>query len=289
MNLTIRTPILDDIEPCGRITYEAFKQINEAHGFPNLEVPTEEDGYKMVKFWIKNNRFWGRVAELDGRIVGSTFIDERSSEVSGWAIISFSLDAQGKGIGRRFMEESKERCKDIPGRRFLQHTFNTSAMGLYTSFGFDVKELIVLISGKPKSQIVPGVEVRRMKIADLEECGKLCKRVYGFDRNQELRDAIIIFTPFVAVRNGSIIAYISAADNWAQNHGVAESEESMKILIQGISSLVPDQLTFLVPGKQSSLLRWFLKERFRIIKPFTLMSMGMYNDPVGTYFTSIVY
>jgi GNAT superfamily N-acetyltransferase len=289
MSLTVRPTTLDDINPCGRIMYEAFKKINEDHGFDNLEVPTEEVGQQIAKFYIKNRHFFGIVAELNNRIVGSFFIDERCLEVFGWTILSVSIEAQGQGIGKLLFKEMLERCKSVPGVQFLQHTFNTKSLGLYSSLGFDVKEPIVLMSGNPKNRSVSGIEVRRMKISDLEECGLLCKKVYGFDRTQELRDAIIIFTPVVAVRNGSIIAYISAADNWAQSHGVAEREEDMRILIQGIGSLYSEQFSFLLPLKESSLLRWCLKEDFRIIKPFTLMSKGEYKTPVGCYLTSIVY
>ena len=289
MNLTIRPPTLDDINPCGRIMYEAFKMINDVHGFPNLEVPTEEAGKQFVKFYIKNRHFYGRVAELDNRVVGSFFMDEHNPEVFGWTIMGVSLDAQGKGIGKRLSQEMGERSRIAPGVRFLQHTFNTKTIGIYSSLGYDVRELIALISGNPKTEIPSHVEIRRMKVQDLDKCAHLSKKTYGFNRNVELRDALIFFKPYVLIRDGHITGYFSAADNWAQNHGVAETEDDMKMLIQGIGSLTSEKLLFLLPFKHSNLLRWCLNEGFRIIKPFTLMSSGRYRDPKGFYLTSIIY
>lgn len=289
MKLTIRPPTLADIDPCGRIMYEAFKMINEVHGFPNLEVPSEEAGKQFVKFYIKNCYYFGKVAELDNRIVGSIFIDEHNPEVFGWTIMGVSSDVHNKGIGKRLLQEMVERCKIAPGVRFLQHTFNTKTIAIYSSLGYDVRELVALISGNSKTAIPSHVEIRRMTVQDLDECAYLSKKIYGFDRNVELRDALIFFKPYVLIRDGHISGYFSAADNWAQNHAVAETENDMKMLIQGIGSLTSEKLLFLLPFRHSNLLRWCLNEGFRIIKPFTLMSSGEYNTPGGCYLTSIIY
>ena len=289
MDIVIREATLEDSQACGRILYHAFKNINQKHGFNNQEVPSEDSGNKMANFFIKHHNFFGRVAEYKGQISGVIFIDERNPKLIGLNIMAVSDEVQGKGIGRSLLQLVIDRCKKAPGARFLQHTFNTHALGLYTSLGFDVREPIVLIDGKPKSQVQSGVEVRRMEYKDLDSCSKLCEKVYGFSREEELKDAMYLFKPYVAVQSGVVKAYLSATDNWAQNHGVAENENDMQLLIIGIASDIPQQLSFLVPLRKSDFLRWCLNEGFRIVKPFTLMSMHEYIKPTGLYFTSINY
>ena len=288
MSVTIRTAIPADIEACGRIMHEAFKGINESHGFENTDFPTVEVGCQVAEFYICNPLYYGVVAEIGGRIVGVNFLDERNS-IRGVATVSVDPDVQGEGVGRKLMEAVLKRSRSSPDVRLLQHAFNTLSMVLYTSLGFEVKEHIMFVSGRPKSKPYTGVEVRRMQGEDLDECGALCKRVHGFQRTNELTDALKIFTPFVGLREHRVVAYASAADTWAQNHGVAESEEDMRALILGIGASMSEPLSFLLPIRQTSFFRWCLDQGLRVVKPMTLMAMGKYQEPKGCYFTSVVY
>ena len=63
------------------------------------------------------------------------------------------------------------------------------SLSLYTSLGFDVTDPCVVMSGKPRSGPVDGVEVRPLQQSDLDECGELCKKVHGFERTGSLRDS----------------------------------------------------------------------------------------------------
>jgi GNAT superfamily N-acetyltransferase len=268
--------------------HEAFKGINESHGFENTDFPTVEVGCQVAEFYICNPLYYGVVAEIGGRIVGVNFLDERNS-IRGVATVSVDPDVQGEGVGRKLMEAVLKRSRSSPDVRLLQHAFNTLSMVLYTSLGFEVKEHIMFVSGRPKSKPYTGVEVRRMQGEDLDECGALCKRVHGFQRTNELTDALKIFTPFVGLREHRVVAYASAADTWAQNHGVAESEEDMRALILGIGASMSEPLSFLLPIRQTSFFRWCLDQGLRVVKPMTLMAMGEYQEPKGCYFTSVVY
>jgi hypothetical protein len=187
------------------------------------------------------------------------------------------------------MEAVLERGRGSSGVRLLQHPFNTLSMALYASLGFEVKEPIMFVSGRPKSTPSAGYEVRRMRNEDLEACGALCQRVHGFPRTNDLRDALQAFTPFVAVRDGRVVAYASAADTWAQNHGVAETEEDMRALILGMGPSMSEPVSFLLPIRQTRFFRWCLDQGLRVVKPMTLMAMGDYQKPKGCYFTSVVY
>lgn len=288
VNVTIRSALHADIEACGHIMHKAFKGINESHGFENTDFPTAEIGCQVAAFHIHNPLYYGVVAELGGRIVGSGFLDERSL-IRGVTTVSADPDVQGKGVGRRLMVALLERSRGSSGVRLLQHPFNTLSLALYTSLGFEVKEPIIFMSGRPKSQTPVGFEIRRMRSEDLDACGALCKKVHGFERINELRDALQVFTPFVALREGRVVAYASAADTWAQNHGVAEVEEDMRALILGIGVSMPEPLSFLLPIRQTAFFRWCLDQGLSLVKPMTLMAMGEYQEPKGCYFTSVVF
>jgi hypothetical protein len=44
-----------------------------------------------------------------------------------------------------------------------------------------------------------------------------------------------------------------------------------------------------VPTRNSDLMRWCLNNSLRIVQPMTLMTVGLYNEPVGAYLPSVVY
>jgi hypothetical protein len=145
------------------------------------------------------------------------------------------------------------------------------------------------MEGKPKRKALAGVEVRALQSKDLAECASLCMRVHGFDRANELRDALELFSPLVALREGRITAYASAPFYWKLNHGVAETDEDMRALIVGAGAMNTEPPAMLVPVRQANLLRWCLREGLRVLKPMTLMATGMYQEPKGCYFSSVLY
>src|ERR1700758_1619997 len=91
-----------DAKECGRIVFEAFKSIAAQHNFPQ-DFPSPEVGTMLMSFLLAHPKFYSVVAELDGHIVGSNFLDERS-EIAGVGPISVDPSIQGKGFGRALME-----------------------------------------------------------------------------------------------------------------------------------------------------------------------------------------
>jgi hypothetical protein len=162
------------------------------------------------------------------------------------------------------------------------------SLSLYESLGFDVKEPVAVMTGKPKSDPVEGVDVRPLEEADLDECGALCEQVHGFARVNELRDALQAFAPSVALRDGRVVAYASSATFWPLNHGVAETEDDMHALLRGSAASVEEPLAFLVPLR-TGLFRWGLEEGLRLVKPMNLMAVGEYREPRGSWFPSVLY
>ena len=287
MDITIRPAAASDTEACGRIIYEAFKCIADRHRFPP-DFPTVEAGVQLATSFINHPAIFGVVAEYEGRVVGSNFLDERDS-IRGLGPITVDPLVQERGLGRRLMEAVLERGRGAAGIRLLQDSFNVLSVSLYASLGFDVSEPILVMRGKPKSKPPSGVEVRPLKDEDLSECAALCKKVHGFDRVNELRDALQLFSPYVAMREGRLVAYASAPTFWPLNHGVAETEEDMKALLLGAGAVNEEPLSFLLPVRQANFFRWCLSEGLRVIKPMTLMVMGDYQEPNGCYFVSVLY
>jgi hypothetical protein len=70
-------------------------------------------------------------------------------------------------------------------------------------------------------------------------------------------------------------------------HTVGESNEELKALI-GAAPAFPGP-GFLLPTRNSEVLRWCLEQGLRIGQPLSLMSLGLYNEPRGAFMPSILY
>ena len=146
-----------------------------------------------------------------------------------------------------------------------------------------------MVSGKPVGEVSKGVTVRPMTSEDLAEAEEFCKKVHGFERTGELRDALQTFKPFAAVRDGKIVAYASTVSMWHLNHGMAETENDMRDLLVGVSAQIQEPVSFLLPTRQADFHRWALQSGLRMVKPLTLMAKGEYYEPNGTWFPSVLY
>ena len=288
------TTVIRMIEPadrdeCARILYEAFGAIHDQHRFAR-DFPTLEAAGQLATAFISHPSIWGVVAERDGRIVGSNFLDERGP-IRGLGPITVDLEAQGHGVGRRLMEAALQRGREAEGIRLFQDAFNVGSLSLYASLGFEVREPAVVISGRPRSSPTPGVEVRPLEERDLRECEELCVRVHGFERTNELRDAleVPVLSPFVVVRDGRITAYATTLTFFPAAYGVAETEDDMGALVLGALAAGEEPASFLLPLRQSGLFRWCLGEGLRVVKPMTYMTLGQYREPKGCWVPSVLY
>jgi len=284
--VTVREIEPEDVKECARICFEAFGGADDHHRFPR-DFPSLNFAEGLMKGFVGSPFSWGVVAEMDGRIVGSNFLLE-SDPIRGVGPISVDPDHQGRGVGRKLMEAVIERGKGAPGTRLLQDSFNMLSLSLYASLGFEEREPVVVMSGKPTSGPVEGIEVRPPTEADLDQCEALCKKVHGFERTNELRGAMQAFAPFVALRDGRVSAYATTLTFWPMAHGVAETDEDMQALLRGVAAVSDDPLSILVPLR-SALFHWCLAEGLRSLKPMNLMTLGSYQEPRGSWFPSVLY
>jgi GNAT superfamily N-acetyltransferase len=278
-----------DVDECARIVYEAFGALHDYHRFPR-DFPTLDAAAQLTSNFIAHPAIWGVVAEADGRIVGSNFLDERGP-ITGVGPITVDPTAQRHGIGRRLMEAVIERSTGARGIRLFQDSFNMQSLALYASLGFEVKEPAVVMNGKPRSGPPAGIEVRPLEEGDLEQCERLCLTVHGFERTNELRDAIQVpvFSPLAAVRDGRVTAHATTLTFFPAAYAVAETEDDMRALIAGAVAAGDEPGSFLLPTRQAALLRWCLSEGLRPIKPMTYMSIGEYREPDGRWIPSVLY
>ncbi|MGD0541211.1 MAG: GNAT family N-acetyltransferase [Tepidisphaeraceae bacterium] len=287
MPVNIRPTTPTDAERCGTIVYEAFRGIAQSHGFPP-DIPSAEMAISFVEGFIGNPRIFGMLAESGGQIVGSNFLDERDP-VRGVGPITVDPAHQGKGVGRRLMEAVLDRGRSSVSIRLVQDAFNATSMSLYTSLGFEAREPLALMTGTPKGDSPPGLDARPLTESDLDAAATLCREVHGFDRKSELHDAIGKFGPIGLFRDKKLAAYLSSPTFWVFNHGVAKTERDMLDLLWAAGAANTQPLSLLVPIRRAGLFRWCLGRGLRVCKPMTLMSIGEYHEPRGSFFPSVAY
>jgi GNAT superfamily N-acetyltransferase len=289
MAIAVRAIEPADGDECARIVYEAFGGLHDYHRFPR-DFPTLESAEQLTSNFIAHPAIWGVVAEAEGRIVGSNFLDERGT-ITGVGPITVDPKAQGHGVGRRLMEAVMDRGAGARAIRLFQDSFNMQSLSLYASLGFEVKEPAVVISGRPRSGPAAGIEVRPLEEGDLEDCERLCLTVHGFERTNELRDAVQmpVLSPSVAVRDGRITAYATTLTFFPAAYAVAETEDDMRALVTGALAAGDEPASFLLPTRQAGLFRWCLSEGLRPVKPMTYMSIGEYREPDGCWIPSVLY
>ena len=286
MSVAIRRSQPSDIDVCARINYEAFKDISDRHQFPTY-FPTLEFSTEIIDLQIRSPLCFGIVAEREGAVVACGFMDERNP-IRGIGPVAVDRTFQARGTGREIMKALLERGQDARGIRLLQESFNLASLSLYASLGFEVKEPLMLMEGKFRSQPPYGFEVRPMASEDVEECAALCEKLWGCDRTSEIEDALNNYSPFVACKQGRIVAYTCAVS--ALSHSVAETEADMQALLLGAAAYSSQELlSFLLPLRYASLFRWCLQEGLRAIKPLAVMSVGEYQSPEGCWLPSFRY
>jgi len=175
MKINLRRGAIEDAAACGQIEFEAFKSISSEHNFPwdsSLETATG-----IVTMMLSNPGFYSVVAEMDGKVVGSNFLDERNP-VAGIGPITVDPAVQNQTVGRQLMLAVMERAAErkFAGVRLVQTAYHNRSLCLYTKLGFDTREPLSKINGTPIGKRIPGYDVRPATQADL--LGYL--RAWGF-------------------------------------------------------------------------------------------------------------
>jgi predicted N-acetyltransferase YhbS len=284
-DLIVRPALPEDSPICGEISYRAFSAINGAHNFP-CDFPGPEASAALLSGMFSTPGLYCVVAEIEGRIVGSNVLDERSV-IAGVGPLSVDPDVQNHGVGRKLMQVVMDRANErrAAGVRLVQAAFHNRSLSLYASLGFDVREPLSCVQGRPLERNIPGCVVRAAQSADLDACNLLSRQVHGFDRGAELAQGIQDKTAVVVERAGRITGYASGLAFFS--HATAETNLDMQALLASAESFAGPGI--LLPSRNTALLRWCLANGLRVVQPMTLMSMGLYNQPAGAWFPSISF
>ena len=285
MSIRLRQGTSEDAKTCGPICYAAFKAIADQHNF-SPDFPSPEIATTLLSELLAHPNIYGVVAELDGRVVGSNFVDERST-IAGIGPITVDPTVQNRAIGRELMHHVLERIaqRRCPGYRLVQAAYHNRSLSLYAKLGFVAREPLSTIQGTPVAVQIPGYTVRPATADDLDACNRVCASVHGHDRSGELRDAITQGTATVVEHDGRITGYATAVAFFG--HAVGETNEELKALI-GAAPAFPGP-GFLLPTRNGELFRWCLEHGLRVVQPMTLMSVGLYNEPAGAFLASVLY
>lgn len=285
--LVIRPIRSEDTESCGRVAFEAHHAVATAHNFPP-EHPSVEFSIGLMKAKISDPNAYGAVAEWQGRIVGSVFLNTfPPGPVAAIGPLTADPGAKG-GVGKLLMEAAlKEGHRRGYERiRLVQSPSHLRSLVLYAKLGFAVREPLVLMQGTPSN--APRSEGRAVRPAtpeDLLACNSLCSRVHTFSREFELRSAIEQHTAVVVERAGAIVGYTTGIG--LRGHAAAESIDDLKAVIS-LAPKLPGP-GFFVPTRQSELFRWLLESGSKALWPATLMTIGPYQDPQGAFLPSIAF
>lgn len=283
--IELREGRVEDAGILGQICFAAFGGIARAHSFAP-DFPSRAVAAGLMRDLLGNSGFQSVVAEHQGIVVGSNFVDCRGS-IAGIGPISVDPVVQDRAIGRQLMMAAMQRANEAgaKGARLVQSAYHARSLSLYAKLGFQVREPLACMQGKTPGKADDGLVVRPATVFDIEDANRLCHEVHLFDRGGELRDAIAQGTATVVERHGRITGYATAIG--FMGHAVAASNRDLQALIAAAPAISGPGL--LVPMRNAGLFGWCLDQGLKVVQPMTLMSTGTYEEPAGAYLPSVLY
>ncbi len=284
-DVTLRRGNSEDASACGGICHDAFADISGRHNFPK-DFPSPEAATGALTGLLSHPGVYSVIAEREGRIVGSNFLDERSP-IFGVGPITVDPAVQNSSIGRLLMEDVLERSRErgAAGVRLLQDAFHNRSFALYSKLGFEMRVTTSVMQGPAIKLEIHGYTVRAANEEDVDACNRVCTSVHGHNREGELRDAIAQKTALVVEHLGRVTGYTTAVAFFG--HSVAETNHDLMALIAATPEYHGPG--FHVPNDNRELLIWCYDNGLRMVKAMTLMSIGLYSEPRGSYLPSVSY
>ena len=285
MDVKLRPGTPDDAEACGRICYDAFATLAAAHGYA-CDFPSPDAATGLVSALLAHPGIYAVVAEADGVVAGSNFLDERTA-IAGVGPITVDPEIQEGAVGRQLMVAVMERAaaRDKSGVRLVQAAYNTRSLALYAKLGFEVRETLACLQGPPLHMTFAGLTVRAATDDDLEACDRICHAVHGHDRSPQVADAIFLGKARIVERDGKTTGYATGLSFF--DHCVGERDDDIQALIGSADAFGGPGI--LVPMRNTALLRFCLEHGLRVVQVMTLMTTGRYQEPQGAYLPSIMY
>jgi GNAT superfamily N-acetyltransferase len=283
LDVEIIRPGPEQVPELARICFEAFKAINERHGFP-LDIPNLEAAGKLIGMMVSRSDYFAVAACVKGRLAGSNFMSV-GDEVAGVGPISVDPALDGRGIGRCLMHAVLEHAHTIRKTqvRLLQTAFNTKSVSLYASLGFDVCGPIGVMAAKPSAR--SDSLVRRAVPAEVPRLDELCRQVFKVSRWMEIEAAFSYGLPvYLRESAGRLTAYFIPGP---MGHGASESEEDILAVIGESARQSTAEIVFFCPLQLGDFYRRTLLAGHRLRKIMNYMAIGPYIPPEGIWLPSI--
>ena len=285
MSIILRPGTAADAHACGTICYEAFKAIAVAHNFPP-DFPSPEVASGLLSILLTHPHFYSVVAEVEGGVVGSNFLDERS-RIAGVGPITVDPTGQNRGVGGQLMQDVLDRAarQQASGVRLLQSGFHNRSLCLYTKLGFRTREPVSVLQGKPLRAKISGL---RSSSSDGRRRGRLRQ---GLPSGPWVRSRLRITRrgqPERRIGRRTSRAYHRLHDrDCFFGHSVAETNQDLMALIGAAPEFGGPG--FLLPTRNHEVFKWCLEAGLKLASQMTLMTMGLYNEPTGPYLPSALY
>lgn len=285
VDVEIIQPEPQQIPELARICFEAFKEIDDRHGFPP-DIPHLEAATKIFNLLTSRSDYFVVAARVNGRLAGSSFMS-LTSEIGGVGPVSVDPPLSGQGIGRQLLKAVLKHAQDIglAQVRLLQSTYNLRSLSLYSSLGFDVQTAIGVMVAKPAAN--PNLSVRRAAPTDVSALDELCRRVWKVSRRNEIDAAFKYgFATFLRESGGRPIAYYVTGPF---GHGVADHPHDLLAILGEAARHTSGEMVFLCPLTLGDLYRGTLQAGHRLLKLMIYMTLGPYRPPNGYWLPSISY
>jgi GNAT superfamily N-acetyltransferase len=291
MSASLTTVLPDHSPEVGDLVYEAFREIGERHGFePAFQTP--EVAQLIVRLLAQTEGWESYLLMEDGRPAACNFADERD-EVVGVGPVAVAIAKQGRGYGRRVMEAMLERVDKggFTSVRLVQAAYNMESFSLYHSLGFEVKEALASLRGRPHADEPPADQTRLYTPADLDACDALGREVMGYSRRHDIEYMANFGPPAVVVRDGQLAGYLThfPGEEMFVTHGVARDERALRDLIIATARTTPGPLRIQIPTGHAETVRWAMGQGFRLVEIDTFMVRGEFQPPQGAWVPSPFY
>jgi ribosomal protein S18 acetylase RimI-like enzyme len=260
---TVDQPFVADV------IFEAFSDLDKRHNVPAF-LTDREDAIKVASRLFGLTKIRGYAADSDGKIVGVGFLHDLGP--AGYGISPLAVDprSQAQGAGQAILERIIEDA-GLATIRLLQDAFNNAALGLYSRYGFVVREHATVIRGRPTGSVKDIVIAQENDLAGRSEA--LHRHVVGFNR------PAFPTRPFMAKRDGEVVGFIAPGADYP--FAAALEEATLKPLIATLAATLDRDVTVAIPAPQHETIRWMLDQGGRVVRSMNLMVRGPYARPNG--------
>lgn len=275
----------EHVDEIARICFEAFQGIHDKHNFPR-DFPDIDIARHVVEMLVQRSDFYGVVALLNGRPVGSNFLS-MMDQIAGVGPLTIDCACQGQGAGRALMQDVIDHAKrnNIGQVRLQQDAFNCGSLSLYATLGFNVTTPTALMQAVPSAP--SDGTVRPVTDADLPAVGQLGERIYKVSRRNEVAAAAPYgFAAFLRERVGRISGYLIPG---IFGHGVAETaDDALALINEAAHRLPPPFARFFCPLSEGDFFRAVLGAGCRVIKIMNYMATEPYDAPSEVWMPSVL-